>query len=231
MFFMLMSFWTCQEPSPSHTDLYLYLDYTEGQQYEFGEEEVSQFLQLMNIREGTSRNAGVLRIYPLYDLASSRNARIQMKKGKSKLESNKFVSEKELKKFSQKVRSKIEDMNAEYGGEELKHSYIFQPLQKGFKKLSNSTADHKIVLIYSDMLENSQVANFHTAKLDKSALLNRLEQASSIEDLSEFEIYIVYPVDQKNDAKIQKRLSIWEQYFVNKGLDSDQFHADTGIDQ
>lgn len=231
LLFILTSFWACQEPAPSHTDLYLYLDYTEGQQYEFGEEEVNQFLQLMNIQDGTSRNAGVLRIYPLYDLASSRNVRIPIKEGKSKLESNKFVREKELKKFSEKVKSKVEEMNAAYGGEELKHSYIFQPLEKGFKKLTNSSADHKVVLIYSDMLENSQVANFHTAKLDEGALLKRLEQASNLEDLSEFEVYIVYPVDQKNDAKIQKRLAVWEQYFVNKGLDSEQFHADTGIDQ
>lgn len=220
----------CNEPVPLKTDLYVYLDYTEGQQYDFDKEEVEKYLSLMEAKSEHSRNAGSIKIFPLYNLSSSKSVTVKLKEGKSKFEGNRYLRQKELKEFTTKVLDKIGKMNETYGGDELEASHIFNPLNNGFKKLLKSNADRKVVLIYSDMLENSKVANFHSNSANEKTLLANFEEVGGVDDLSEVELYIVYPIDQKNDAKIRKRLSVWEQYFVQHGIDSELFHADTGID-
>ena len=51
-----------------------------------------------------------------------------------------------------------------------------------------------------------------------------------MEDASDIELYIVHPVDKQNDQKIQKAADLWAKYLLDKGLDEDAFHFDTGID-
>ncbi len=219
----------CNEQPPQKTDLYIYLDYTEGQTYNSIEADFDNFLTLMNVSEDHPSNYGTIKFFPLHDIGSTPSSTVKLKEGKSKLESNKYLRQQEIDKFKTKVLAKVEAMNSQYSGKELKKSHIFQPLCKGFSKLEKSDADHKVVLIYSDMLENSNLANFNKG-IKESSLTKAFDKQNTIEDLSELEIYIVHPINKKNDQKIQASGEFWKSFFTKKGLDEDLFHFDTSIE-
>ena len=230
LFFCFLFLMSCQETSPvQHTDLYIYLDYTEGQNYTTIEKDLEHYLTLMNVSEEHPRNYGTMKLFPLYDIGSTPSATVKLKEGKSKFEGNKFLRQKEVEKFKSKVMDKVTKMNESYSDKELNKSHIVQPLSKGFKKLEQSDATRKVILIYSDMLENSDIANFHR-NFSSEKLSNSLDKYWKTEDISEFEVFIVHPIDKKNDTKIQKSGSFWRDYLIKKGLDEDMYHFDTSIE-
>lgn len=215
----------------TNTELFIYLDYTEGQDYsDLLENDVDKYLELMNVTAENDRNFGKIRIYPLHDIGSSISKTIKLKKGKSKLEGNRYIRQKEVDKFKTKLINKTMEVNGNFAGKALKSSHIFNPLCKGVHKINNSNADRKVIVIYSDMLENSDLANFHSGKLSYEKLKSNFDGSCEFEDLSDCEIYIVHPIDKRNDNKIRMAENFWSKYFIEKGLDSDLWHFDTSID-
>jgi len=166
----------------------------------------------------------------LHDVASSMSKTVKVKEGKPEFESNRYIRNKELTAFKTKLVSKMTEINENYTKKDLKSSHIFTPICKGVKKLSKSEADRKVVLIYSDMLENSELANFHSGKIKYESLKSNFDKACGIEDMADYEVYIVHPVDKNNDTKIRKAEELWGKYLQDKGLDSDNFHFDTSIE-
>ena len=222
----------CTESQPvTNTELFIYLDYTEGQDYtDLLENDVDKYLELMNVGEENDESFGKVRIYPLHDIASSRSQTVKLKKGKSKLEGNRYIRQKELDKFKAQLRDKTTEINNNFTGKALANSHIFNPLCKGIHKINNSNADRKVIVIYSDMLENSELANFHSKKLKYEHLKKNFDGSCDLEDLSDCEIYIVHPIDKKNDSKIRMAENFWAKYLMEKGLDEDLWHFDTSID-
>lgn len=229
---LAFTFFACETKPPTETEIYLYLDFTEGQDYsERVEEDVTAYLELMELADLSSPNFGKIKVYPLYDVGSARGKTIKLKEGKSEMEANKFLRQKEVEKFRGQLVDFLQEVNAEYTGKSLDNSHIFEPVCKGIKKLNNADADRKIMLIYSDLLENSDVANLHAKKANFKKWTAAFDTACDLEDVSDLEFYIVHPVDKKNDAKIQTAADFWSNYLMDKGLDEDGFHFDTGIEQ
>jgi len=221
----------CQQESPEQTDLYLFLDYTEGQDYgQRFEAELDQIISLMQVDPKHNGNYGQVRIIPVHDIGSTPSKTVKLKAGKTGLESNPYVRKKEVDEFKQQLAQHIDHFNAQYQGQPLKASHIYYPLCKGINKLNRSAAQRKLVVIYSDMLENSEIANLHRSKWSSKNLNERLNEACSLEDLSDIEVHVVYPVSKQNDQKIRKAADFWEQYLVNRGLDGEHFHFETGLD-
>lgn len=222
---------SCESPPPSETELYVYLDFTEGQDYgDRFAEDIEQYAELLNLKEEGSSNFGKVKIFPLYDVSSARSKTVKLKEGKGEFEKNVFLRKKDIDKFKTQLLQTLEEMNAQYTGKELDNSHIFEPMCKGIRKLNKSDADHKVILMYSDMLENSDIANFHSLKGGSKKWLERFDAACDPEDVSDLELFVVYPVDKKNDTKITKAADFWANYFAEKGMDDEAFHYDTGID-
>lgn len=226
LFFLL----SCQQEKVLNTDLYIYFDYTEGQSYEqVMQQDVSKYLQLMTISEH-SPNFGTIRLYPLHDVSASVTQSVKIKEGKSKLEGNRYVRKKEVDQFTEKLNTKLLNLNQQFQGTPLKHSYIYTPICKGLKKMQNADSDNKIIIIYSDMLENSEVANLHRNNVNFKDLQSALTEHCDCGDLMDIQLYVVHPVNKKNDHLIRQSAGLWQQYFFGKGLDEDNFHFDTSID-
>jgi len=188
---------SCESPPPTETELYVYLDFTEGQDYgERFAEDIEQYAELLNLAEEGSSNYGKVKIFPLYDVSSARSKTVKLKKGKGEFEKNVLLRKKDIEKFQTQLLQTLEE----------------------------------IILMYSDMLENSDIANFHSKKGNSKKWLERFDAACDPEDVSDLEMFVVYPVDKKNDAKITKAADFWANYFAEKGMDDEAFHYDTGID-
>jgi len=163
----------CHTSPPIETDLYIYLDFTEGQDYSHQiTEDLDNYAELLQVGEHGSSNFGKVKIFPLYDLSAARSKTVKLKEGKAEFEANKFLRQKEVDKFKTKLSTALMDINEQYTGTALNSSHLIKPICKGMQKLNKSDADKKIVLIYSDMLENStiQLINKMMEKLQK--LLN-----------------------------------------------------------
>lgn len=226
-----LTLFACDSKPPTETEIYLYFDFTEGQDYsERIEEDVTAYLELMKLGDGSSANFGKIKVYPLYDVGSARGKTIKLKEGKSEMESNRFLRKKEVDKFSGQLVDFLQEINGEYTGKSLDNSHIFAPICKGIGKLNDSDADRKIILIYSDMLENSDIANLHAKTANVEKWTAAFDAACDLEDVSDLEFYIVHPVDKNNDTKIQTAADFWSNYLMDKGLDEDGFHFDTGIE-
>ena len=221
----------CETAPPVETDLYIYLDFTEGQDYvQQFTEDLEAYKTLLHIDETGSSNFGKVKIFPLYDLSSARSKTVKLRKGKSEFETNKFLRQKEVDYFQTQLLASLTDINDTYTGKALNNSHLIYPICKGIKKLNKSDANRKIVLIYSDMLENSDIANFHSKKGNDKIWIKKIDKACDLEDVSDLEIFVVYPVDKKMDGKISKAATFWKYYFASKGADEETFHFDTGID-
>lgn len=226
----MLFLFSCSQEKVVHTDLYLYFDYTEGQNYEhLMQQDVDKYLQLMGITEH-SRNYGTVKMYPLHDVSASVNQTVKIKEGKSQLEGNRYVRKKEVDQFKAKLNAKLANLNDSFQETPLKNSHIFSPVCKGFKKMQNSDADQKIVIIYSDMLENSEIANLHRSSVNFQKLQTALDKTCDCGDLMDIQLYVVHPVNKKHDQLIRQSAGLWQQYFTAKGLDGDNFHFDTSID-
>jgi len=221
----------CQTAPPVETDLYIYLDFTEGQDYtnQFNED-IEAYKELLHIEEAGSSNFGKVKIFPLYDLTSARSKTIKLKEGKSEFETNKFLRQKKVDQFQVKLLGALTEINDTYTGKALNKSHLIEPICKGIQKLNNSDANRKVVLIYSDMLENSNIANFHAKKGNDKIWTKKIDKACNPEDVSNLEIFVVYPVDKKTDEKISNAAKFWTDYFASKGADEETFHFETGID-
>lgn len=231
LFFSLLFILSCSNTPPTKTDLYLYFDYTEGQDYASRiEEDAATYLELLEISELGSPNYGTVRMYPLYDVSSAKSKSAKLKAGKSEMEGNKYIRDKEIDKFKTKLLELLETLNEENKGKSLDNSHIYLPICKGIKKLNKSDANRKVMVIYSDMLENSDLANFHSKKRDFEKWKINFEAACDCEDTSDLEIFVVYPVDKNNDSKIQVAAEFWSEYLMDKGMDEDGFHFETTID-
>ena len=226
----LLLCFSCSEEKPLETDLYIYYDFTEGQNYSTQmEADLDKYLQLMSLSDH-SRNYGKVKVFPLHDIASTLSQSAKIKEGKPALEGNKYLRQKEVASFRDKLAEKLSMINGEYADQPLPNSHIYHPVCKGFRKLQDSDADRKVVLVYSDMLENSDLANFHSGKPDFEKVKDRLDKACDCGDLMDIELYVVHPIDKQNDKKIKNGWIVWQQYLQRKGLDEDNFHFDTSID-
>lgn len=234
LFVMLIPFifiLACSSPPATKTDMIVYLDYTEGQAYSDQiTNNADKLLQLMQIESIDSRNYGKVRIIPIHDIASASGTSVNLKEGKSQFEGNKYIRKKELEDFKSKLIGAVEGFDTQYQGKSLEGSHIFQPFCKGVKKMDRSDAGNKIIVIYSDMLENSELANFHARNVKLDGMADRFSEACTLSDLSELEVYIVHPVNKSNDTKIRKASDFWQEYLVSKGLDADYYHFETSID-
>lgn len=221
----------CNTSPPTETELYIYLDFTEGQDYSTQiTQDLDNYAELLQVGENGSPNFGKVKIFPLYDLTSARSKVVKLKKGKSEFEANEFLRQKELDKFKNKLVASLMEMNATYTGTALNNSHLIEPICKGMQKLNKSSADKKVVLIYSDMLENSTVVNFHGKSKHRPDWAKRIDAVCAIEDVADLDIFVVYPIDKKMDGKITKAAEFWTDYFASKGADGDTFRFDTEID-
>ncbi len=221
----------CNTSPPTQTELYIYLDFTEGQDYSQQlNQDLDNYAELLQVGENGSPNFGKVKVFPLYDLTSARSKTVKLKEGKSEFEANKFLRQKEVDKFKTKLSTALLEINETYTGKALNRSHLIEPICKGMQKLNKSAADRKVVLIYSDMLENSTIANFHGKSNNSKDWHKRIDAACDPEDVSDLDIYVVYPVDKKNDGKITKAAEFWTNYFASKGADDGTFSFDTEID-
>lgn len=121
-----------------------------------------------------------------------------------------------FKNFKTQLSTKFDEL---IKGESSKKdkTKIYLPLCKALTELSKSKSSRKIMVIFSDMIENSELFSMYKMKgIKPDEILIQLESTFSekIPDLKDIEIYIVSKRNKANDEIITLAEEFWKELFT-----------------
>lgn len=106
----------------------------------------------------------------------------------------------------------------------LGHSIVYRTLAQHLAVLGRSTAKIKTLVVYSNLYENSDLANFYDPKVLKQlkelpeGIQQRFEEAVALGDLSTIIIYLVYrPIDYQDNLHYVTVSGFFKKMFESHG--------------
>lgn len=129
--------------------------------------------------------------------------------------------------FVQQVKAAMKK-SAESAGEELSQTYFYEPLCREMNALvMDERAGKKMVVIYGDMLEHSDVLNMYKFNFGSGNAYSILSKgfACDLPDLSGVEIYNVNHRSADTEKRIRKAAHFWEKVFKERNVDKAIFRS------
>jgi hypothetical protein len=136
--------------------------------------------------------------------------------------SNEYDRDNDIKSFTGQVQKIITDsMPAKIG---RWHSSVYLPIANELNLLSQSSSQRKILLIYSDLMENDtnfSLYNKHTFSLlksDPSKVKEHFDAMQHLNNLNGVEVYLIYQAkDNCSDLKYQILSGFYKTLLENAG--------------
>lgn len=104
------------------------------------------------------------------------------------------------------------------------YSSIYIPIAKELGILSNSKADRKILIVYSDLIENSEVLSLYTNGKngnlidEPSEVIEIFSKVAPLPRLDGVQIYLIYQPKNKESDKLYEKISIiYSTLLLKKG--------------
>lgn len=105
---------------------------------------------------------------------------------------------------------------------EVPNSSLYKPICEILRSLQSNTASVKTLIVVSDMVENSQYANFYHAKGKPQEVAECLEKAAqeSLPASKDVEVIIVYDPkgSTKHEKEFDRAMEIWGCMFKKAGI-------------
>lgn len=217
----------CTKTQPEFCTVYLFIDVTD---IEF--KSASRYLSdipliLRKMKVDTLQggiDGGELRLFLINDLSESKSIVLQLAKGvPGLLGQNPLDRIDEIKKFAKGVRQNLATLSEEAKWQ-TDQSKIYQNLCRELNNLVRTNSERKIVIIYSDMLENSnlfslygpEVEKVHRYLQDMKLADKELRTDCQMPDLSGVEINVVTFRDKTNDERVNLASKFWSALFEQK---------------
>ena len=215
--------------SPGEDQLvYLFIDLTEieenGNDYNYLEDSIGPLMRLLGHGSGDkeSRAGASVHILPIYDFPLNRPVTVRLERGSRN--QNPLDRRDAVKKFEAELRSGIEavvetNLKQRPPAERYRQSHIFGPLCEGLREIQRqgSELDQRRVIVFSDMLENSPVANFYRQP-DRDSLTEDLNAHCTLPDLSGICMNIVFQPVKEKSVLILEAKSFWISFLESRGL-------------
>lgn len=136
--------------------------------------------------------------------------------------SNELERDAEIKNFKNEVskilRVAINNINGK------NNSSIYLPIAHELNELARSKAQRRVLVIYSDLMENTIDISFYNKKQfqmltsDTDSILKTLEQLQAIQNLDGIEVYLIYqPTDSQSDKVFTVVSEFYKKLLENKG--------------
>jgi hypothetical protein len=171
---------------------------------------------LYNGYEFRMRQLGIVNLTSVFNLKEP---------AQSKLTGDEMRRVSKIRVFSKAIRTHIDSSSKEAIGRE-KHSVIYRTLVQELNHLAEIKADEKINIIYSDMLENSDDANFYSEsglselKQNPRSVIERLQKKLPLKNLKGVKIYIVYsPKSYEAEQQFNYVISMYRTMLESKGAE------------
>lgn len=172
-------------------------------------------------------NGGEVKIFLIGNVSQTRHETINLKVGTSGLlGQNPIERIEDIKKFYRDLNNKVTGL-LQNNTFQMNNSLIYQNVCMELNRLQSAHGDNKIAVIYSDMLENSNLFSFYgNANLGQiQSFINNnnphlgalLNNTCSLPDLSKINIHIVFPNrTNTTDPLITLAANFWTILFSAK---------------
>lgn len=221
---------------------YVFVDFTDKGFDSLATSDIDKFFKILNVDDDDySKGYGKFSCYPL--TGSSKEHGFTSTLAPYEPLENTGRRKRKVESFKDEVEEKLLSMIDNFQFETLPRSMIYRPICEKLNYIAKKdTFDRKVVLIYSDMLDNSGVLNFYSStgihsiesELDSDliGIIEKFENAHDclIPNLSDLEIHIISsPSSWELDMKDQLAKKLWKGIFLSRGLQEGNYSFDSEI--
>lgn len=175
-------------------------------------------LDLGQVDDNESPNAVSFTAHTLNDISMNKTYSASLKPS-DEFMVNTFTRQEEIDAFSQEISGIFEQVYT-IQPETFDQTQLWIPLAKILESHQSSEA-HKVVIIQSDFLENSNELNFYEIKAslekDPERIKEYLDDLYPIEGLSDYEIVFLYQTDRQNDRLFTSATNVFAGLLRDKG--------------
>jgi hypothetical protein len=182
------------------------------------------YIKTDSFGDTTSRNGCNLRLLVFNDISENRSRCFNLAEGsEGMMGDNPLVRAQSISKFQKAVKDSFLDfLNATTFNKDS--SKIHQNLCREFNQLGTKRVKH-LIIIYSDMLENSSLFSFYRDSEKIDNFINNIVDADkflsnvdcSFPDLKGIEIHIIAYRTPTNDPFVNKAQKFWTKFLQLKG--------------
>lgn len=230
LFVVCVVFPACKNEIPQKTQIGILVDVTDERfkDQNFVTDNLPNYLKLMKLDKETGGfSGGEIKLSLINEVSDSKSKTIKIEPGKTGLMGENPLNRKdEVERFYNELNQSFNQLmqTANWGKDASK---IYQKITRECLKMKRRDFDRRILIIYSDMLENSKLFTFYGANWKSTiekmiakpeeTLQNLGERGPALPDLSEFEIYIIAPRTHETDEKINLSEQLWTALFEFQG--------------
>ena len=166
-------------------------------------------------------NGGIFQLSDLTKVSFNETEEVKVGKVNQWL-SNQFQRVNEIDTFNNEVTNIISQAELAPAGEN--NSSIYYPVASALNELTQSNADKKYALIFSDLMENTPQISFYNKAILKEmkekpeAIRNLLESQLQLQSLSGIAIYLLYePTNSLQDEEFKIVSKFYSDLFESHG--------------
>lgn len=213
---VLITACTTISKSPT-TEVVTLRDITE---YHLSQPKADEILRLYGFDE-SQWLGGIFRFSDITQVSFNRTTQVKIE-SEPQLLSNRFQRQQKVEQF----KKGIEDIlsTAEQTPIGQRNSSVYFPMAQALNQLSQSSADKRYMLIYSDLMENEPGLSFYRkgklSEIDEDAdsLRADLENELPLHSLNGITIYLLYePADVEQDSQYKIVSKFYKGLFESKG--------------
>jgi hypothetical protein len=170
-------------------------------------------------KENKWNRGGIFRTSTISDVSFNNASEIEIT-SENKWLSNEFEREKKIEKFKEGISeglNKIPSQRKEY-------SSVYLAITNSLKLLAESQSEKRILLVYSDLMENNKDVSFYQPDTysrlvtDPDSIINILEKKAALPLLNGIEVDIVYqPLTTPKDAEFLIVSKFYREMLESKG--------------
>lgn len=221
---------SCKTETPQNTAVCVLIDVTDERFRDdnFTSENLPKLLSLMKLDKETGGfSGGEIKLSLINEVSDSKSKTVKIEVAETgMLGENPLNRKDEVERFYNELEQAFSDVlgSADWG---TNASKIYQKVTRELIKMKRTEADLKYLVIYSDMLENSNLFNFYgqnwKGNIEKmmdepeKTIQQLSAKGPALPDLSEFEIYIISTRTSVNDEKINLSEQFWTTLLEYQG--------------
>ncbi len=209
----------CLRPDNPDTFGIILIDQTEPHKALPTAGEVLPLFSLDSYKWGSAR----IGFRAITDVSLNRTTEFYLPKGGPILLANSFERDRQVAAYNEDVAAHLDSLAHDTIGRP--HSSVFLSLAHALNTMAASNANHRFIVVYSDLFENRSTLSFydpHTLALlqsDPEKIEARLlADAPLAEDLTGITIYFVYePKDEQADTNFRLISNFYSVMFTSRG--------------
>jgi len=180
-----------------------------------------EIVRLYHFHDGERWHGGIFRFSNVTDVSFNNWKEVRLPAANKWL-SNEFERDKQIKDFQDGILSTLLGNSPASVGKA--YSSIYFPLATELKRLSESMSQKKILIVYSDLMENDpdvslySQKDFHLLQSNPESLAQTFEGKMPLKNLNGIEVYFIFqPANAQQDVNFKIVSAFYKKLFEDKG--------------